>query len=235
VNIKNGTRYKVTAEVIKKLQIDFIDKLQFDVNKGFMTVIGFDARHYARLDRHSIFAIRAAGSTSIGSEKILNYLGGTDNSMFQGFGTSVATPQGTYAYQVAAANLRGFGSNIRNGNSYALINSELRIPIMRYIFNRPMNSFWRNLQLVGFFDMGTAWHGVSPFRKDNPLNTIVVAPGAPPIIVTVNYFKDPLVAGYGVGGRFWLFGYMIRVDRAWGIETRQIQNPMWHFSVGYDF
>jgi hypothetical protein len=235
VNIKNGTRYKITAEVIKKLQIDFVDKLQFNVNKGFMTVLGFDARHYARLDRHSIFAIRAAGSTSIGSEKILNYLGGTDNSLFQGFGTTVATPKGEYAYQVAAANLRGFSSNIRNGNSYALINSELRIPVMRYIFNRPMNSFWRNLQLVGFFDVGTAWHGASPFRKDNPLNTIVVAPGEPPIIVTVNYFKDPLVAGYGVGGRFLLFGYMVRVDRAWGIETRKIQDPMWHFSIGYDF
>jgi hypothetical protein len=235
VNIKNGTRYKLSAEVIKKFQIDFVDKLQFNVNKGFMTILGFDARHYERLDRHSIFAVRAAGATSLGSEKILNYLGGTDNSLFQGFGTSVATPKGDYAYQALAANLRGFGTNIRNGNSYALINSELRVPIMRYIVQRPMNSFWRNLQLVGFFDVGTAWHGTSPFRKDNPLNTIVVAPGEPPIIVTVNYFKDPLVAGYGVGGRFLLFGYMVRVDRAWGIETRKIQNPMWHFSIGYDF
>ncbi len=235
INIKNGTRYKFTAEVLKKVQIDFIDKLKFDANKGFMTILSFDARHYARLDRHSILAFRAAGATSLGSEKILHYLGGTDNALFQGFGSSVATPSGEYAYQIAAANLRGFGSNIRNGNSYALVNTELRVPIIRYLFSRPMSSFWRNLQVVGFFDMGTAWHGTSPFRKDNPLNTIVVQPGAPPIIVTVNYFKDPLVAGYGVGGRFLLFGYMIRLDRAWGIETRKIQDPTWHLSIGYDF
>jgi len=32
-----------------------------------------------------------------------------------------------------------------------------------------------------------------------------------------------------------LFGYMLRVDYAWGIETRKIQDPQLYFSLGMDF
>ncbi len=53
--------------------------------------------------------------------------------------------------------------------------------------------------------------------------------------MTVNYFKDPIVAGYGVGVRLPLFGYFVRGEYAWGIETREIMKPRLHFAIGYDF
>ena len=88
--------------------------------------------------------------------------------------------------------------------------------------------------MVGFFDVGTAWVGRTPYREDNPLNTTVFEEGNV-IDVTVNYFRDPIVAGYGVGARAMLFGYFIRVDYGWGIETRQVQDPRLYLSLGVDF
>lgn len=88
--------------------------------------------------------------------------------------------------------------------------------------------------MIGFFDIGTAWEGKTPYREDNPLNTSRF-PDGPFIVTTVNYFRDPLVAGYGIGARTTLFGYFIRADYAWGIETQQIQKPKLYLSFGLDF
>ena len=147
-------------------------------------------------------------------------------------------PPDNYAFQTLAANMRGFDRNIRNGTSYALINTELRVPIVKYLFSRPLtSSFWRNLQIVGFFDIGTAWHGGNPFKRDNPLNTIYLPKDNPnsPVQVKVNYFKDPVVASYGAGVRVLLLGYLIRLDYGWGIETRIVQKPQIHLAIGTDF
>ena len=56
----------------------------------------------------------------------------------------------------------GFQQNIRNGNSFVVINSEVRVPIFRYLLNRPIKSdFIRNLQVVGFWGY-RAWNGARP-------------------------------------------------------------------------
>jgi outer membrane translocation and assembly module TamA len=94
--------------------------------------------------------------------------------------------------------------------------------------------FFRNFQLVGFFDVGTAWEGSNPYSEENPLNTSVVE-NSGLVSVKVNYFRDPIVAGYGGGVRAMLFGYFVRLDYAWGIETRTIQDPMLYLSIGTDF
>src|SRR5690606_12822166 len=111
--------------------------------------------------------------------------------------------------------------------NYALINSELRVPVFKYLFRRPLRSqFLNSFQLVGFADAGSAWFGTNPFGKDNPINTVTVK--NPSVSVRVNYFKDPFVFGYGFGARASLFGYFLRLDYAWGIETRVVQPPRLH-------
>jgi hypothetical protein len=235
INIKNGTRYKVYIEALKRFQIDFIDNFQFDLADGFMTVVGFDARHYQRLDKHSILAIRAAGASSFGSEKILYFLGGVDNWLIQRFNNDIPfPPQEEFAFRTLASNLRGFKYNIRNGNNFALVNTELRVPIFKYFIKRINSSFFRNFQLVGFFDVGTAWQGSTPFTDDSPLNTVFIT-NPPNVTVKVNYFRDPIVAGYGAGVRTMIFGYFVRLDYARGIETRVVQDPRLYFSIGMDF
>ncbi|MCC6459099.1 MAG: PD40 domain-containing protein [Saprospiraceae bacterium] len=236
LNLRTGTRAKLFVEAVKRFEFNTQPNWSLKFNKGFMTVLGLDARHYQRLDRRSILAVRLAAATTFGSERILYFLGGVDNWLFPSFNNSIPVPQNeNFAYQTLAANLRGFKQNIRNGSSYALINSELRVPIFKYFSQKPvMGSFWRNFQLIGFFDVGTAWQGKNPYRGDNPLNTIYVY-NPPTVAVKVNYFRDPLVAGYGIGVRAPIFGMYLRLDYGWGIETRVIQDPVLHIALGTDF
>ena len=97
----------------------------------------------------------------------------------------------------------------------------------------------RNFQLVGFFDAGTAWIGKSPFSDENPLNIKnlqdINPPGDPNVFLTVKFFRDPFVMGYGGGVRMLILGYYLRIDYAQGIETGEKQDPRLFFSLGYDF
>lgn len=234
LNILNGARVKVFGEVYKRFNLSATNGVNLDFSDGAMTILSVDARHYQRLLKHSVFATRLAASTSFGSEQIQYFLGGTDNWLLPQTNNDIPTTGNNYAFQTAAPNIRGFRLGVRNGNSFALINSELRMPIFKYFSNNIKSSFFRNFQVVGFFDVGTAWVGNTPYREDNPLNTTVFEEGDV-IDVTVNYFRDPIVAGYGVGARAMLFGYFLRVDYGWGIETRQVQEPRLYLSLGVDF
>ena len=237
INTLHGTRYKVWAEVLKKFDLNVFepgDKLTF--SKGFMTVFGLDARHYEPLDKHSIFAARLFASTSIGSERNLYYLGGVENWLFSSFDNTIPVPSDkNFAYQTIAANMRGFNYNARNGSSVVLVNTELRIPFLRYLSRGKLrSSFLRNLQIVGFVDAGTAWHGRDPFSDENPLNTLTLF-NPPTVRVDVKYFRNPVVVGYGAGLRAMLFGYYFKVDYAWGLETKRRLDPKLHLSIGTDF
>ncbi len=235
-NIKNGSRYKIYTDFYKAFDLRLSNGASFRFDRGFLGVFGFDARHYQRLGKYPVLALRAAGATSFGSQRFLYYLGGVDNWVFPKFDESVpiADPGAAFAFQAFAGPMRGFDINIRNGNSYMVVNAELRIPVFRLISRRINSNFLRNFQAVGFFDAGTAWEGLDPFSTDNPLNSVVINNGDR-VIVKLNYFREPVVAGYGVGVRTTLFGYFVRADYAWGIETRQVQNPKLYLALGLDF
>lgn len=208
--------------------------MSFSANDGFMTILGFDFRHYQRVLRYSVLAGRLAGATSFGQEKVLYMLGGTDNWLLPQFDMTIPLPSSNdFVYRAIATNARGFRMNARNGNTYALFNAEFRSPVFRYIFRHSQSNFIRNFQLVAFFDAGTAWQGFSPFNEDSPLNTWTDSNNN--VSITVNYFRDPIVYGYGAGIRTLLFGYFVRLDYARGVETRQVQDPRLYFSIGMDF
>jgi hypothetical protein len=87
--------------------------------------------------------------------------------------------------------------------TYLLLNSELRVPIFSLIAKKPLKSaFLQDFQLVGFFDAGFAYNLANPFNKDNSLSKEVVNdPIRQPIVVTVNYYRNPFVFGAGAGVR----------------------------------
>lgn len=235
-NIKNGTRYKFYVEAINQFDLQVIDGFKFDLSKGFTGIFGFDARHYIPVLSKSVLALRASGATSVGSKKMLYFLGGVENSLFPKFNNSIPIRNdGSFAYKVNAFHLRGFDNNIRNGATFVLTNAELRVPIFQYVLGKNRGgAFFRNFQVVGFYDAGLAWHGSSPFSAENPLNKIQLS--SPPLIdLEIEYFRDPLVMGYGVGVRTQLLGYFIKADYAWGIETRTVQKPKLFLSLGLDF
>jgi hypothetical protein len=200
-----------------------------------MYVLGVDVRHYQKVHREIIWANRFAAGTSFGDEKIIYYLGATDNWLAPRFDNStVIDYTQNYAYQSLATNLRGFDQNVRNGNTFALVNSEIRIPVFRYLLNRPIKSdFVRNFQIVGFADIGSAWTGLSPYDSTSALNNTVLTNGA--YTVTLISQHEPIVAGYGFGLRSRLLGYFIRADWAWGIQDAIVLPSVFYLSLSLDF
>jgi Tol biopolymer transport system component len=225
VNLYHGTRYKFFGEYYQLLN-----------HKGNnLVVVGMDFRNYQKLHRTLIWANRFAASTSFGNNKLLYYMGGVDNWLFPTYNTStpVATDQ-DYAFQTLATNMRGFDQNIRNGNSFFVFNTELRWPLFRYLFNRPIRSdFINNFQIVAFGDVGTAWTGSTPWSAENQLFTRYISRN--PLFIKVEMQKDPLVEGFGFGARTRLFGYFLRADLAWGVEDGHILKPVFYFSLSLDF
>lgn len=235
-NIRNGTRAKIYGEVMKKIELQLIEDFNLNFGNGYLTVFGVDARHYLPILKHSILALRVAAGISMGTEKILFYLGGADNEIIPQFNEEGRSNyRYNYAYQTVAPNLRGFKSNVRSGNNHLLSNIELRIPPFQYLFGKNVRSrLLRDFQLVGFFDAGMAWEGRDPYDPNNPINFVEI--DRPPILhAEVQYFRDPFVMGYGAGVRINLFGYFLRGDYAWGIDSGATLKPRIHISLGYDF
>lgn len=225
LNLYNGLRGKLFAEYYRQ-----IDKAETD-----FYVLGLDWRYYKKIHRDLIWANRIAASTSFGKEKLIYYMGGVDNWFGAKFDntTTIATDQ-HYAYQTLATNMRGFYQNVRNGNSFAVLNSELRFPIFKYFYKRPIRAdFIQNFQIIAFGDLGTAWTGPSPYSDKNSLNTQVIYQD--PLVITLKTQHDPLIGGYGWGIRSRLFGYFIRLDRAWGVQDGIVLKPIWHLSLSLDF
>jgi hypothetical protein len=130
--------------------------------------------------------------------------------------------------------MRGYLQNIRNGNSFILLNNEIRIPIFQYLFNRPIRSdFIRNTQVITFADVGTAWTGTSPYASDNNFNKKFIYQN--PFTIVLTKQVEPFVAGYGFGIRSRLFGYFVRCDWAWGYDDYKIRRNIFYLSLGLDF
>jgi Tol biopolymer transport system component len=231
INIYYGTRFKIFGEYYKELTY----------KKSDMIVLGIDYRKYTCIHRELIWANRFAASTSYGPTKLVYYLGGVDNwmgylfnnnSMFDN--TIPVSPNMNYGFQALATNMRGFRQNIRNGNSFALINSEIRWPFIRYFAGHPLRSnFLNSLQVVGFGDIGTAWTGKSPWSGENSYDREKIQNG--PVVVTLDTNRDPIVTGFGAGLRAQLLGYFVRADWAWGIENRYILPRIFYLSFSLDF
>lgn len=225
LNLYNGTRYKVYIEYLKQ-----IDKQNTD-----LYVTGLDFRHYQKIHRTFIWASRFTAGTSFGSRKLIFYLGGVDNWLFPKFNQNVNVDRTiNWAYQTLANNMRGFNQNIRNGNSFAVFNTELRFPVFRYFSNKPLRtSFINHFQIIGFFDAGYAWTGDSPYSDNNTFfqKTIIKNP----IKITIEDKIEPLVYGFGTGVRTKLFGYFVRADYAWGVENGIILKPLFYLSFSLDF
>ncbi|MGV3530450.1 MAG: hypothetical protein ACO1OO_16220 [Flavisolibacter sp.] len=245
-NIWNGLRWKT--------YIDWFTQLNAFSNKEgkFLFNAGFDARHYLPLYRNLIWAVRAAGDFSWGSQKVVYFLGGVDGWLklrdnrkedpntgevtYRYFDPSnPIDPDNDYTFQALAVNMRGFKQNAANGNNNVVLNSELRFPVFSTLLNRPINNaFIRNFQLVQFIDLGTAWNGkYDKIERPTMVYTSSTAPGV--------YVRQkaggigPFAGGYGFGARSTLLGYFVKFDVAWQMDGLFRGKPMTYLALGLDF
>ena len=227
-NTWTGTRMKVFAEYLQSTSAKVFGMLN----------LGFDARHSISLRKELIWVNRIAAGTSLGGPRLLYYMGGVDNWMLRPVNNfnldTPVDPKGNFAYQTLATPMRGFVQNQRNGNSFAVINSELRVPLFVLftrgaIKNEPLRSF----QLIGFFDIGAAWNGRSTFSDENIFNELVI--DNKPAMIKIENSREPIIAALGSGVRTKIFGYFVRADVGWGIENLRLnKKPNLFLSLTHD-
>jgi WD40-like Beta Propeller Repeat len=224
LNLYTGWKAKVFAEYYK----------QPDGPKTDMQVMGLDVRHSLRLHRELVLVTRLAGSTALGSRKVLFALGGVDNWLFPQVDQSTPIDYGqNYFYQSLAVPMRGFFYNARNGNSFGVANTELRVPIFRYLLNKPIRSdFVQNFQITAFGDVGSAWTGPHPYSDENSFNNQVIDTN--PFLITIKNQREPIVYSYGFGLRTRLLGYFVRADWAWGVDDERRLPQVFHLSLNLD-
>jgi WD40 repeat protein len=234
MNMIEGTRFRLSLDQF----------LADDRSKNFGKLI-FDLRHYQSIHRELILATRVSYGNFIGNAPKNFLLGGMDNWLFnstikQGLddplNISLQTDNSDILFVEYVTNMRGFRYNTQYGPKYGLLNAELRIPLIRYLYNGVIHSnFLKNFQIAAFTDVGSAWSGKSPFNRDNSTNTVYVGGGTSPFTAKVVNYRNPFLVGYGAGIRTLFLGYYMKLDLAWGMVNYKVANRILYLTLGYDF
>ncbi len=235
LNQMEGTRIKLGY-----LRLQALGDKQENFGKIYL-----DARHYQKVHRQIVWATRLSFGAFTGPSPKQFILGGVDNWL-----NASRDPDLTYSafpadlfYQQFALPLRGFQYGSRTGPRHLLFNTELRVPIVQYFAGNAQigSGFFRNLQLIGFFDAGSAYSGANPFTANNSFNTQVIPDPSlnpnttSPFLATVINYRNPFLYGYGAGARTTLLGFYVKYDLGWGIQDGVALPPRHNISLGYDF
>lgn len=235
INLKQGTRFKMRLSNYNGWQ---------DKSKNFNNFY-LDFRNYQPIHNEITFATRVSYGNFFGRSPKNYLLGGIDNwfitnrQLAEGpldpfVQDEIFFNRDDLLFTEYATTLRGFPLNKLRGQEYFLANAELRIPIVKYLSNKPIGSgFFRNLQLTGFTDFGTAWTGINPLNPNNTINKEVIE--ANPFTITTRNYQNPFLYSYGFGIHTTMLGYYVKTDLAYGVENYKRQKPVLHFSLGYDF
>ncbi len=207
-----------------------------------------DLRHYQKIYKEIVFAVRGYAGSFFGNSPKLFLLGGMDNWLFNqtietgATSTGQRNPVGPDAnpnnqdllFAEFATNLRGFDYATLFGNNVLLLNAELRLPLIRALTNEPITSnFFRNMQIIGFYDIGTSWSGKPPFTDGTSVSYNVIEQN--PFTAQINNYLNPWLYSYGVGLRTVMLGYYMKFDLAWPVENFEVQDPRFMFTLGFDF
>jgi hypothetical protein len=218
-----------------------------DSKRSFGSVF-IDLRRYQRVHKEITVALRVSGGRFFGPAKKQYMLGGMDNWLFNNAATQPAsatdnplgnaelTTEGnvSWFYNPFVTNMRGFDYNAQYGNNFVLMNAEVRLPLIKYLYKGPIASnFLRNFQIVGFTDIGSAWSGSSLLNKENSINTRVTKNG--PFTITTISSRSPFLIGYGAGVRTMMLGYFVKFDFALGQQDYTTLNKRAYLTFGYDF
>lgn len=206
--------------------------------------VNLDLRHYQKIHRDLTLAVRLFYGVSFGQHKQEYLLGGMSNWLFNKFedqGSSdplgmANSKDNSDILFTKFVNLRGFSYNEMYGNSALTFSAELRFPVFRYFSNGPISSnFLRNFQMIGFYDVGSAWSGKPPFSRESRAFTKTYKEDGEVFSAKLSTYQNPWLSSYGFGLRTVLLGYYVKMDVAYPVKDFQVQNPRLYFTLGLDF
>jgi Tol biopolymer transport system component len=236
LNIIEGTRAKAS----------FVHHQGINSEDISFSNVSVDIRHYQKIYKEIVFAVRGFGGTFFGRAPKTYFLGGMDNWFFNESRTDGTSSQGQpnplgmytqnqdLLFSEFATNLRGFDYATLFGNSVLLLNAELRLPLARAFAAGPITSnFFRNMQFTAFYDIGSSWSGPPPFKSDNSVSYKIIENG--PFVAQLKNYLNPWLYSYGFGFRSVMLGYYLKADLAWPVENYKVRDPRFMVTLGFDF
>lgn len=216
-----------------------------DPNNSFSQVT-LDIRHYQKIYRGIVLAVRGFGGSFFGRSPKQYLLGGMDNWAFNEISYRGRDSEGNenilgtraqnedILFVEFATNLRGFQYATLFGQNVMLMNAEFRVPVAKALSNTPISSnFFRNMQLIAFYDIGTSWSGPAPFNSGTSVRIDRIKNG--PFEIDIKNFLNPWLYSYGAGMRTVIFGYYMKFDLAWPVQNFEVGRPQFLFTLGFDF
>lgn len=236
LNLIEGTRGKISFQHYQGLKDEDLSFSQASI----------DIRHYQKIYKEIVFAVRGFGGTFFGRSPKKYLLGGMDNWFFNKTRTGGRTSDGVpnplgfpgetqdILFVEFATTLRGFDYATLFGNSVLMGNAEFRVPLIRALSSGPISSnFLRNMQFIAFYDIGTSWSGKPPFNSENSVSYEEIVNG--PFKAQIKNYLNPWLYSYGVGMRTVMLGYYMKFDLAWPVENYQVDKPRFYVTLGFDF
>jgi hypothetical protein len=232
MNLIEGTRGK----------LNFVTYAGLGNANASFSQISIDVRHYQKIYKEIVFAVRGYAGTFFGNSPKQYVLGGMDNwfgnqTNLEGVKNPLYVKSGfnpNLLFVEFATSLRGFDYATLYGTSVAQANAEFRLPLVRALAGGPVSSnFFRNMQFIAFYDIGTSWTGAPPINSQNTLRTLEIKNG--PFQIDLKQYLNPWLYSYGAGFRTMMLGYYLKFDVAWPVENYAVKDPRLTVSLGFDF
>jgi Tol biopolymer transport system component len=232
MNLIEGTRGK----------LNFVTYAGLGNANASFSQISLDVRHYQKIYKEIVFAVRGYTGTFFGNAPKQYVLGGMDNwfgnvTNYEGVKNPLYVKSGfnpNLLFVEFATPLRGFDYATLYGTSVAMANAEFRLPLVKALAGGPVSSnFFRNMQFIAFYDIGTSWTGAPPINSQNTLRTLEIKNG--PFQIDLKQYLNPWLYSYGAGFRTMMLGYYLKFDVAWPVENYTVKDPRLTVSMGFDF
>lgn len=232
-NLESGTKFKISLK-----------NYQTENKENSFKNFSVDLSHHQQITENIIFSSRIYYGNSFGENPYKYMLGGVKNSLIRQFEDKgvndpllISNGYNNYNFIFGEyVNLRGYNFNKFDGYKVLVLNSELRIPLIKAISGiNVSSSFLNSLQIAGFFDLGSSWNINSPFSNKSDVNTWIIKEPGSVFQAEIENSKNPWLASYGLSLRSFITDYYIKIDIAKPIEDYQIKNTKYHISFGYSF
>ena len=207
-----------------------------------------DLREYYTIHKNIVLAGRLYAGSFMGNNPQTYMLGGMDNWLFNEFyrpplnrpeSSPIRNPNGVENSNILFADfvdLRGYDYDEIRGRNMVTFTAELRIPVFSYLTRGNITSnFIRNFQLIGFYDVGSAWNDSAPWERVNDQNTEVINTEGSPFTITLNNFNNPWLQSYGAGLRTVLLNYYVKFDVARPIRNYEAEDLKFYVTLGFNF
>ncbi|MCX8010739.1 MAG: biopolymer transporter Tol, partial [Ignavibacteria bacterium] len=208
-----GTRYNLTVFGVPSFSKD---------NFNFFSIQG-DYRTYFRFFTDYSLTLRLSTGISTGRNPQKFMIGGTENWINRQFERNEIPIQSAadFLFLTPVLPLRGYNYAQMIGTRFGLFNLELHFPLIKMFQAGLLPIIFKNVQGVGFIDIGSAWNKEKEFRlavKNENGSTV---------------FRD-LMMGTGLGARIYFLYFLLKFDVAWSYDLRGFSKAKFYFSLGTD-